>query len=187
MNINELTSHYLKEMYLIKYGLDEQITERIESLVEKITFNDIEHIQLVDSCVEQMLSCGIEIEDIEELDTPILKKCLEEKCLYDYTTALICHIVPTSIEDLLKLSYDNETIYEVDNEVFIKFIDMYCNKERLPRVKIICGHACIDNMNGECFVEEFNTKEKALKYLTSCLTANEIDELYCHQNNELEL
>lgn len=185
--MNEITSNYIKKMLLMKYGLNTQIAERIECLVEKITLDDTEHIQLTDSCAEQMISCSIEIDEIEELDNQTLKKALKEKCLYDYTTALVCNIVPISIEELLKLTYDNETIYEVENDEFILFIDMYCNKKHLPRVKIICDYACVDNMSGDCFVEEFDTKEKALKYLTSSLTPEEIENLYCNQNKEFEL
>ena len=91
-------------------------------------------------------------------------------------------IKPISLAELLVGDYDTNsyenTIFEVSLNEYTKFVDMW-NKDNLsvPEVKIICGNIALDNSEGECFCEEFSSRDKTIKYLRNQLSLDEIFEL----------
>lgn len=187
MTTKEVTARYISEMLKIMYELDEDIISRIVKLTGNISLDDKEHIQFAYSCTEQMIQYNIKLSEIEEMDITQLRECLDNRTLYYYTTAIACTVRPISLDDLLKIDYDCQTIYELEQDEFNKFVNFYPDIEDLPKVNVICGCSCVDNTSGECFGETFDTREKALKYLTTGLIPEEIEELFEEKETEMEI
>lgn len=76
-------------------------------------------------------------------------------------------IIRTNIDTLLYdvNLYDDKKIYELSENELSKFIDLYNQGEQLPKVLLISGNTAFDNLSGDCFGEDFETREQAVQYL----------------------
>lgn len=85
-------------------------------------------------------------------------------------------IIQIELEELLNkhIIYDDTHIYELSKEDLEMFIDFWVENQNsknevkryeIPKVLLISGSTAFDNTCGECFGEDFDTKEQAIQYL----------------------
>lgn len=84
-------------------------------------------------------------------------------------------IILITLDELFKknISYDDKHIYELTQEDINLFVKQWSNnaitksknKNDLPKILLLSGTTAFDNTCGECFGEDFDTREQAIQYL----------------------
>ncbi len=76
-------------------------------------------------------------------------------------------ILQYTLDNLLAVPdlFDNEHIYELSTEDINKFVSLWTEKRDLPHVLLLSDCVAFDNTDGNCWGENFETREQAISYL----------------------
>ena len=96
-------------------------------------------------------------------------------------------IIQIELKELLNkhIVYDDTHIYELSKEELEMFVEFWLENQNsrnemkrfeIPKVLLISGTTAFDNTCGECFGEDFDTREQAIQYLHG-MSYEEIMEL----------
>lgn len=151
-----------------QYGHDYQTSDRIYSVSHRAhlkTDDDISLDHIVVSLCEYIKE--------EKIDIDMLEQCNSYKIVHaiitdrpDIIQEKDEKIEKAVLKDILeKPDVDLTKIYELSEEDRCLFIDMWCDNKPMPKISIISGCVAVDNIDNECYVEEFETREEALNWL----------------------
>lgn len=181
--------HEMRREYLVSNTVENRnISRDVACVIYDVAFNswmkrdtNLSLECFIDSICSSIELKKIKLSEVLNMNSHEILDAVEYDGFNAYSTLSDTEVVKCSLDEILSQNMydvDLNVVYDMSPSDAKRFVDMWVDKAKLPSIKIISESVGIDNSDNECFVEEFDSYEKALKWVSSGMECEEVEELF---------